>query len=67
MRQQLQVVTFSLDRANKEGKKLEHPDLYHQRLMLKTGSYVKACTIMWKKFRISFFIETRWVDEKDLS
>jgi hypothetical protein len=67
MRKHQQVITYSLKRANEEGKKLEHPDLYHQKLMLRTGSYVEACTIMWKKFQISFFIETKWIDVKDES
>lgn len=50
-------IIFDTSLANEKGKKLEHPDLYHQRLMLRTGSYVKASTIMFQRFHIRFYIE----------
>ena len=56
-----QVVTYNLRRANDLGIRLDHPDLYHQKLMLRTGSYVKATTLMWQRYRISFNIELREV------
>jgi len=56
-----QVVTYSLRRANDLGIRLEHPDLYHQKLMLRTGSYTKASVLMWQRYRISFNIEIRQV------
>ena len=50
-------VVFSRKTQNRAGSKLLFPDLYHQKLMLKTGSYVKACDIMYRKFNIRFNIE----------
>lgn len=62
-RKTIQVIICNRTKQNADGAKLEHPDLYHQKLMLKTGSYVKACTIMFVKFRITFFIDIREVKD----
>ena len=50
-------ILMNISNRNKASQKLEHPDLYMQKLMLKTSSYVKACTIMKLKYNITFYIE----------
>jgi len=49
-------IIFDRSRQNTRGSKIAHPDLYHQRLMLKL-TYAKACEIMMRDFYIRFYIE----------
>ena len=50
-------ICYSAKHANKAGKRIQHPDTYFQKVMLRTGSYAKAVGVMLRDYRIKFWLE----------